>query len=240
MGQRLPWFLLFAVIGGCLAVGVGVGRAAPSPSPPRPRVVLPGIARDGTPPARTPYPAVLPCGDILVPVDKQHGLPADCEPPDLVELDRAHTAGSLRLRAAAASAFESMIDTGAGAGLWIGASSAYRSYAEQAETFDYWVSVLGLDQAERTSARAGHSEHQLGTTIDLCGPSGCLEGFSGSAEANWVASHAVAFGFVVSYPEEKEGVTGYVGEAWHIRYVGREVALRVQESGLTLHEFLLR
>ena len=48
------------------------------------------------------------------------------------------------------------------------------------------------------------------------------------------------YGFVVSYPEGKEGVTGYAPEAWHIRFVGKDVASKVHASGLTLHEYLLR
>ena len=198
------------------------------------------MARDGPPPIRTPYPELLPCRDILVPIDKQHWLAEDCGPPDLVPLSGQLVQSGLFLRREAAAAFASLVSAAADDGFRIGASSAYRSYATQETTFEWWVSLLGLEQAERTSARAGHSEHQLGTTVDLCAPAGCLEDFSGTPEAAWVALHSWEFGFVVSYPDEKEAVTGYVGEAWHIRYVGVEVARSVRESGLTLHEYLLR
>lgn len=222
------------------AAGAAVSVLAAGPPAPRPRIVVPNVARDGLAPSRTPYPPALTCGDILAPVDKEHELAPECAPPDLVALDPAHAYGAQLLRREAAEAFERMTRAAAAAGLWIGASSAYRSYQEQIITFDYWVSVLGIEQAERTSARPGHSEHQLGTTVDLCGTAGCLEAFDGTPEAAWVAVHAGSYGFVVSYSGEKEAVTGYAGEAWHVRYVGVEVARAVEASGLTLHEFLLR
>jgi hypothetical protein len=85
--------------------------------------------------------------------------------------------------------------------------SAYRSYAQQVLTFDYWVGIGGYAQALRTSARPGHSEHQLGTTIDFG------DGFAAPWEYDdwaatptgvWLAQHAAEFGFVMSYPEGQE------------------------------------
>ncbi|MGH2608056.1 MAG: M15 family metallopeptidase, partial [Tepidiformaceae bacterium] len=60
-----------------------------------------------------------------------------------------------------------------------------------------------------------------------------------TAEAEWLAANSWRFGFIVSYPEGKEEITGYAYEPWHIRYVGEEPAAAVRESGLTLHEYLL-
>lgn len=229
--------LAIVLIGGAVQTQARTGQR---------RAIVPGLAADGllpTPaatPARTPYPADLPCGDILAPVDKEHQLPPDCAPGDLAELPPDITIGVQYLRAEAAAAFESMVATAAAGGYQLKTNSSYRSYQTQIATFDWWVSQLGLDQAERTSARAGHSEHQLGTTADVCAPAGCLDAFSGSPEAAWVAAHSWEFGFLVSYPDEKEAVTGYTGEPWHIRYVGTDVAAAVRSSGLTLHEYLLR
>jgi zinc D-Ala-D-Ala carboxypeptidase len=237
MKRRRPkWRLgvLLASVAIAAATPVATLLSAPSPVVLRGRVA--GVARDGRPPARTPYLELLPCGDILVPIDKQHELAPDCIPPGLVEVDGA----GVYLRVDAAAAFEELAAAASRDGYSIGLSGAYRSYETQVATFAWWVSLYGLDRAERTSARAGHSEHQLGTTIDLCAPDGCLDSFSATPEAAWVAANSWEFGFVVSYPEEKEAVTGFTGEAWHVRYVGADVAARVRESGLTLHEYLLR
>lgn len=36
----------------------------------------------------------------------------------------------------------------------------------------------------------------------------------------------------------KETVTGYAYEPWHVRFVGTTIARDIQESGLTLEEYL--
>lgn len=99
--------------------------------------------------------------------------------------------------------------------------SAYRSYSEQERLF---ASVKEIGRA----ARPGHSEHQLGTTVDLRIPTG--------AGITWLAAHAAEHGFALSYPAGKQRVTGYRPEPWHIRYVGRELAQLLKDRGLILEE----
>lgn len=202
----------------------------------------PATTVNGTAPTATPAATaaddgsiLLPCGNILVPLDKQHKLTADCAPTDLVTV-----AGGTQLRAEAANAFNEMLAAASKAGFSLYANSAYRSYSEQVATFQYWVNTSGLAYAERTSARAGHSEHQLGTTADVGANGKELEAFEGTPEAAWLAANSYKFGFIVSYPDGKESITGYAPEPWHVRYVGKDVAQKVRDSGLTLHEFLLK
>jgi hypothetical protein len=154
MKRRRPkWRLgvLLASVAIAAVAPVATLLSAPSPVVPRGRVA--GVARDGLLPARTPYPELLPCGDILVPIDKQHELPADCVPADLVEVDGT----GLYLRAKATAAFRELAAAANRDGYSIGLSSAYRSYETQEATFAWWVGLYGLDQAERTSAHAGQS-----------------------------------------------------------------------------------
>ncbi len=185
---------------------------------------------------------VLPCNEILAPVDKQHRLPADCVPDHLVALPEPYSYGGQQLLIAeAAEEFQQMVNTAANVGIYIFARSSYRSYDTQVSTFEYWVSVRGEEEASRISARPGHSEHQLGTTTDVTAASVGYElsqAFGNTEEGRWVEENAWRFGFIISYPEGKEHITGYVYEPWHIRYVGRDVAQRVHESGLTLGEYL--
>jgi D-alanyl-D-alanine carboxypeptidase len=93
-----------------------------------------------------------------------------------------------------------------------------------------------------SSARAGHSEHQLGTALDFRSARGPdpwdLEDWGATPEGRWLAENAHRFGFVMSYPAGQESVTCYIYEPWHYRYVGREVAQEVMASGLTLREWL--
>lgn len=118
--------------------------------------------------------------------------------------------------------------------------SAYRSYAQQVLTFDYWVGIGGYAQALRTSARPGHSEHQLGTTIDFGDGSAApweYDDWAATPTGAWLAQHAAEFGFVMSYPKGKSAVTCYDYEPWHYRWVGRSLALPVTASGRPLREF---
>lgn len=199
-----------------------------------------------TPEAPTPTPdpaGYLPCGDILAPVNKEVGLSPDCAPNDLVSLPPRYTYGGEQLlRSEAADALVAMLEAASGDGIDMFATSSYRRYDTQAWTFDYWVNTIGLAEAERTSARPGHSEHQLGTTTDVVSASANynLDNFPGTPEAAWVAENSWRYGFIVSYPPNTEQITGYIHEPWHIRYVGVEVAREVHESGLTLGEYLLQ
>ena len=118
--------------------------------------------------------------------------------------------------------------------------SAYRSYSQQELTFDYWVGVGGYERALRTSARPGHSEHQLGTTLDFGDGSAApweYADWATSRTGGWLRLHAAQYGFVMSYPPESSAVTCYDYEPWHYRWVGRDVALRVIGTGRTLREF---
>jgi len=118
--------------------------------------------------------------------------------------------------------------------------SAYRSYAQQVLTFDYWVGIGGYAQALRTSARPGHSEHQLGTTLDFGDGSAApweYDDWATTPTGAWLEQHAAEFGFVMSYPKGKSAVTCYDYEPWHYRWVGRTLALPVTASGRPLREF---
>lgn len=186
---------------------------------------------------------ILPCGDILVPLDKERRLPADCSPPSLQQLPADLTYnGAQYLRPDAAAALLDMIAAARAEGLEIYVVSSYRSYQTQVGLYAYWVSVLGEQQAARVSARPGHSEHQLGTTVDLSTPAVGAEPseeFGDTPEGRWVAENSWRWGFIISYPAGKEAITGYAYEPWHVRWVGAGVASAVHASGLTLREYLL-
>ncbi|MDD3663185.1 MAG: M15 family metallopeptidase, partial [Candidatus Pacebacteria bacterium] len=100
----------------------------------------------------------------------------------------------------------------------------------------------GNKNASIAIAKAGYSEHQLGTTIDLSGSSigyaSTLTKFGGTPEDLWLNENAHKYGFVQSYPIGKEEVTGYMYEPWHYRYLGVEIATKIKKSGLTITEFL--
>ena len=117
--------------------------------------------------------------------------------------------------------------------------SAYRSYDTQAATFEMWVRRSGYEQALKFSARPGHSEHQLGTTIDFTTAPGVpLSGkFGDSPSGKWLGRNGWKYGFIMSYPEGKRRISCYGYEPWHWRYVGRDLARQVHESGQVPRRF---
>ena len=109
-------------------------------------------------------------------------------------------------------------------------------------TFARWVHEGGIANALETSARPGHSEHQLGTTIDFkkvgaASPWHWAD-WARTREGGWLARNAWKYGFVMSYPKGKTSVTCYRYEPWHYRYVGRELAQRVHDSHKALRQVL--
>ncbi len=215
---------------------------ASSPADPEP------VEHDSASPTPTATPDadgvyVVPCNDIHAPLDKLHRLEADCAPVGLVAIPAAYSIGPQEVIDIVLPHLLALFEAAAAAGHRIAVVSSYRSYATQAETYRYHVNDLGLEQASRVSARAGHSEHQLGTTVDFSSAAvgfDLVQAFGDTPEGRWLAGRAHEFGFVMSYPEGLEDVTGYDYEPWHFRWVGQRMAEDVRARGLTLGEYLLR
>ncbi len=118
--------------------------------------------------------------------------------------------------------------------------SAYRSYARQYTIYATNLVTRGVAHTNRYSAAPGRSEHQTGLAIDIsCASEGfSLETtFADTPEGIWVAENAHRFGFILRYPKDKEDITGYNYEPWHLRYVGCDLAAHLYETGLTLDEY---
>lgn len=129
--------------------------------------------------------------------------------------------------------------------------SGYRSYATQEATYNKWLAIEP-DRADILSAKPGHSEHQLGTTVDF--GSYRLHDylddtfdeklqfhtyFYKTPEGEWLAANAHLYGFTLSYPRSAQEVTGFYYEPWHYRYVGVGNATALLEGGTSLTEYLL-
>ncbi len=209
---------------------VAASTAAATPAPPT-----------ATPNADGVY--IVACHDYYVPLDKVHRLEEDCAPNALVSLPDEYAYGPQEVVEGILPDLLALLEAASEAGHLVAVVSSYRSYETQRNTFEYHVNEYGLDQALRVSARPGHSEHQLGTTVDFSSTAvsyELVEAFGSTPEGRWLAEHAHEYGFILSYPEGKEVVTGYAYEPWHFRWVGRELAAEVRASGLTLGQFLLR
>jgi len=180
----------------------------------------------------------------LVLVDKQHRLSPYYYPRDLTYLSYwgVPTQGPQLLRRGAASSLSYMMRYARAAGAYMTVTSSYRSYREQAGLYSYWSSVYGPG-AGGISAPPGASQHQLGTAVDFTNSAagyGLNRGFANSRAYTWLLENARYYGFVLSYPPGGYYQTGYYFEPWHWRYVGRQNAINIANSGLGLQGYLER
>lgn len=157
--------------------------------------------------------------DIII-ANKKYPLSPSYNPGE----DATAKAAFVRLR-------NDMINQGLNVGY---AYSGFRSYDTQKTLYQNYANRDGYAAADRYSARAGYSEHQTGLAYDLTDKSGNL--LEDKTATDWLNNNAYKYGFVVRYQPGKESVTGYMPEAWHIRYIGKE-AKEVYESGKSLEEY---
>ncbi len=128
-------------------------------------------------------------------------------------------------------------------GIEIGISSAYRTLEKQQEIYEEFIVQYGIETANKLVAPVGTSEHHSGLAIDL---NVKIDGHFletndelYQAEEIWKKIHPVlaSYGFILRYPKEKEDITGYPYEPWHIRYVGKFIASIIEKNKYTLEEY---
>ena len=125
-------------------------------------------------------------------------------------------------------------------GIRVEALSGFRFQKTQQRIWDESVAAHGEAHTERYVAKPGYSEHQTGLALDLTlydDKNDLVEDDDIEAYAE-LFPHLHEFGFILRYPAEKEHVTGYPFEPWHIRYVGVEAASQIYENGWTLEEYV--
>lgn len=117
-------------------------------------------------------------------------------------------------------------------------NSTYRGISTQKDLWRYRYNTYlseGYSEDEaytltcRRVAYPGTSEHHTGLAVDILGS---------DAMYKWLADNSWRYGFIERYPDGKTYSTGIIYEPWHFRYVGKEVAKAIYESGLTLEEWL--
>ncbi len=134
----------------------------------------------------------------------------------------------------ALSSFYTMQADAAKAGLNLWITSGYRSYSYQAQLYNSYAARDGYAKADTYSARPGYSEHQTGLAMDI---NVAGDQFGLTPESKWLAANCYKYGFVIRYMNGKQNITGYKYEPWHVRYLGKDLAKEVYDSGLCLEEF---
>ena len=125
----------------------------------------------------------------------------------------------------------------------IGIDSGYRSIEDQKLIYEEMKKLYGESYAENYIAKEGYSEHHTGLCIDLVLKidnrfiTSNNELFAKEEIFDVIHSCLPIFGFILRYPKEKENITGYLYEPWHIRYVGESTANIIYNENLTLEEY---
>ena len=214
-------------------------------------------SNDAQPMLVTPTPAAVQvlAGSQPLLVNRQHPVASDFVPADLVNLSEYCDSSLVKIKydgtqgvREAADALLRMLEAAKADGItnWQ-VSAAYRSYADQQRIFDNkvksfqnnnpdWSLSRCRSAASITVADPGASEHHTGLAFDMTVPNTSM--FLGTPQCAWLHEHCWEYGFILRYTDEKQQITGFAGEAWHIRYVGTEHSLAMQQSGQCLEEYL--
>lgn len=215
--------------------------ASDTPPPPPPTTTEPAAPADN----------LAIAGDITSPdsitvlVNKHTPLaPLDYVPSDLVDVGLLGipSANGHSLRSAAAQATQVMFEAASEHGYTLDMTSGYRSYSSQTSLYNGYVSSLGQEAADATSAKPGYSEHQTGLTADISSPDAPCpleQCFAETEEGQWLAANAWRYGFILRYPNGATGITGYEFEPWHFRYVGVDVSTAMHDQGIATYEEFL-
>ena len=194
-------------------------------------------------------------GPLPMLVNRTHPVDERLMPADMVLLTETLDTRLVKIKypdtravREAAEALEALLEAAEADGVtkWQ-ISAAYRSYSYQERTLNSkissylnrnsgWSRERARSAALRTVQEPGCSEHQLGLAIDINVPG--ASSFAGTKQCKWLHANCWDYGFIVRYTKEKKDITGIDPEAWHIRYVGRDHALRIRELGLCLEEYL--
>jgi len=181
---------------------------------------------------------------LWVIVNKTRPLPEGYVPADLVvphvRLQLSPKAERMHVRQVAAGPLQDLFAAAHDAGFNLELLSGYRSATYQKKIYDNYVKKLKA-RAAIASAQPGYSEHETGLAVDVdrykdlrCLAMPC---FAVMPEAKWLADHAHEFGFIIRYEKDKESITGYEYEPWHLRYVGKELAEELFLKHQTMEEF---
>ncbi|TDX46446.1 D-alanyl-D-alanine carboxypeptidase family protein [Orenia marismortui] len=183
--------------------------------------------------------------DLLVVVNKNNSLPSDYIPKNLVVPDVPFPFKEFHqkklMREDAAKALETLFRQAKKDGIELYATSGYRSYNRQKAIFTSKAMSQGLENANKFSAKPGESEHQTGLAMDVTSSKvnfSLTQYFGDTKEGKWLKGNAHKFGFIIRYPQGKEGVTGYEYEPWHLRYVGGGLSEEIAYNNSTLEEYL--
>lgn len=192
--------------------------------------------------------------DYVILVNRKNTLPENYMPTDLVLIESIIPPNVLTVKydgmmanRTATEALGRMLQDAIDDGITVWqVSSAYRSHDDQQALVDNsvaryrrnnpdWSRDRCLSATYQTVAPTGTSEHQTGLAFDITVPG---VSFTGTEQQKWLHEHCYEYGFIVRFTKEKEGITGFLAESWHFRYVGVEAAQIMYFNDWCLEEYV--
>lgn len=124
-------------------------------------------------------------------------------------------------------------------GYYINIRSGFRTFNDSKNLYNYYVSKKGKEYAKKYVATPGTSEHNIGLAFDFIistNKNSYVTNYD-SDEYFYLENICYLYGFIIRYPKDKEQITGYSYEPWHLRYVGNDLAKYLKKNNLTLEEY---
>ena len=174
----------------------------------------------------------------LILVNKYNYLEKDYVPNNLEKVSTVYALSNMKLVNIAKDAYEQMAKEAAKDKRKLVIMSSYRSYDYQVNLYNRYAKKDGKDKADTYSGRPGYSEHQTGLAFDLYNGKTVYTKFEETKEFDWMQENAYKYGFILRFPKDNEQETGYIYEAWHYRYVGKEIAKEIKEKNICLEEYI--
>lgn len=176
-------------------------------------------------------------GTTTVLVNSTYGLQSDYVPADLTDISTQYAVNDVQLTSEVADAFTAFAQAGVQANHNFFATTGYRSYEIQESAYNSFLGRMSESEADSYSIRPGHSEHQTGLAVNVAATFETSVAFKDTETYQWMLENCADYGFIQRYPEAKSQITGFSDEPEHFRYVGKDLAKKIQESSLTYDEY---
>lgn len=173
----------------------------------------------------------------LMLVNKYHNLKEDFKPDKINTINLQYSYANNFITEDIYEIYKQMCDDAKADGIKLVATSGYRSYESQKSVYDSYHKKNGQKYADDYAARPGFSEHQTGLALDIIGMGTNRSTFEASDAFKWLQKNAENYGFILRFPKGKERITKYAYEPWHYRYVGKEMAKKINKEGITFDEY---
>lgn len=178
--------------------------------------------------------------DYKILVNKENKLDNNYAPLNLVKT-KSEYKDNIYLEEKTYEQFQKLQNEALKYGYQIDIASGYRDYNYQEKLFNELVLEKGYNYAYKYIAKPGHSEHQTGLALDIViyeeDKSYIEHDIENLNATKWLHQNAHHYGFILRYPSDKEEITNYSYEPWHLRYVG-QLATYLYNNNLTLEEYL--